>query len=73
MKNSDLKQELSRLKIEKKRTLRVINSIYFVDARIRNEQFEKIKVIDKEIGKIEFKLRFLKERENVENSNSTRA
>lgn len=70
MKNSDLKQELSRLKIEKKKALRVINSMYFIDPKIRNEQFEKIKIINQEIKKTEFILKFLKEKKNIENSNT---
>jgi len=70
MKNSDLIEELSYLELERRKTLRVINSMYYMNIRVRNQQFEKIKRLDKEIKKVKFKIRLLKEAKNVKNNSA---
>lgn len=70
MNHNDLIEELSYLELERRKTLRVINSMYYMNIRIRNEQFEKIKNLDKKIKKVKFKLKLLKEIKNVKNSHT---
>lgn len=62
MKNSDLIEELSYLELERRKTLRVINSMYYMNQSIRNQQFAKLERLDELIKKVKFKLRLLKER-----------
>ena len=58
------------MELERRKTLRVINSMYYMNIRVRNQQFEKIKRLDKEIKKVKFKIRLLKEAKNVKNNSA---
>lgn len=69
MNSSELKKELARLKVEKRKTLNAINSIYFCDPKTRNGNFQKLKEIDYEIKKVEFKIQFLKATGNIRRKN----
>lgn len=73
MKNNIFVKELSKLKSEKKRVLRVLNSMYFTNPKMRNEQFKKLQLIEREIKRAEFKVKLLKEAKNVKNNDTTRA
>lgn len=60
MNSSELKRELASLKVKKRKTINIINSNYFCDPITRNSNFQKLKEIDNEIKKVEFKIQLLK-------------
>jgi hypothetical protein len=62
MKNNDLIEELSYLELERRKTLRIINSMYYMNSKVRSQQFQKLDKLDELIKKVKFKIRLLKER-----------
>ena len=70
MNHNDFIEELSYLEIERRKTLRVINSMYYLNSRVRSEQFAKLENLDRLIKKTKFKIRLLKERKNAKNSSA---
>lgn len=70
MNYDSLLRELKQLENERKKTIKIINSMYFINPKIRNGQFIALGVINEDIKRVKFKIALLKEKKNDKNSNT---
>ena len=72
MKNDELIEQLSNLKLQEKALKRALDRVYN-DVEMRTQLFNKIKKLKKEIDLIKFKIRLVKEMKKNENNNTSKS
>lgn len=65
--SEDLINQLSKLKLEKTSLIRNLDLNYY-NIRLRNKLFSKIKIVDKEIERVKFKIRMERLKKNANNN-----